>query len=401
MKALLAHPGTQYAAKLAHELWQNGFLHRFWSGLALTRDRLDKVHPYLGTLGQRLNNRTIDIPPSHLRILPLLELSYLAKRSLGGESQRILHERNSSFQQRIPDEEINAVDVGIGFDTSSHILIDRFHSLGKPFIVDQTIAHPVAKARIFDDVRRQFPAWSRDLDYRLTEVRAAETQEHEKADLIVVASSFTQQTLIEQGVSPTKIVCNPYGVDLQRFKVANRAADRPFRFFFAGLISARKGVPLLFQAWRQLDRPQAELWLAGPVSGTAPTDWLGAVPRVKFFGKVSNAVVADLMGQTDIFVFPSYFEGFGLVLLEAMASGLPVITTTSTGGPDLFENGKGGWIVEAGDKDALITAMRYCVDHASQMPSIGLQARRLAEKFTWTAYGNRWAELLSRMTEAT
>lgn len=395
---LLAHPGTQYSAKLAHQLWRIGILHRFWTGLAVSQQKIDALRSFMPTLDQRLQNRVIDIPAFYLRTIPFLEISYLAKRRLlGNESQRALHKRNSLFQQRIPDEEIQSSDIGVGFDTSSNILIDRFHGLGKPFILDQTIAHSAAKARVFKCVREQFPAWKDDLDDRIGEVAAAESQEHEKADRIVVASSFTKGTLLEQGLSPEKIVVNPYGVDLERFRGGTRkGANGPLQFLFAGLISARKGVPLLLEAWRQLRPTNAELLLVGPISTGIPDDWRDWLPNVRFLGKLPNAQLAQVMARSDVFVFPSYFEGFGLVLLEAMASALPVITTSATAGPDIVEEGASGWVIEPGNLDGLVQRMQFCLDNRESLVEMGSRARVIAEGFSWNVYGERWAELLKQ-----
>jgi alpha-maltose-1-phosphate synthase len=394
-RVLLAHPGTQYAAKLAHQLWRRGVLHRFWGGLVISEPSLKKFQRYFPIMGPWTHNRCVDIPSSHLRTLPSLEFLYLLKRRLRGDSQRVVYQRNSCFQRRIPDEEIRAVNVGIGFDTSSSILIDRFHGFQKPFILDQTIAHSAAKARAFDSVRREFPSWKHDLEERLQEVAIAEAREHEKADRIVVASTFSRNTLLEYGIPSEKIAVNPYGVDLHRFHAApTRGKDQPFRFLFAGLISARKGVPALLQAWRHMRPTNAELLLVGPTSKGIPNNWLAATPEVKFLGKLSNVALGQVMANADVFVFPSYFEGFGLVLLEAMASAMPVITTSSTAGRDIIEDGKSGWVIEPGDVEALVERMQFCVQNRSSLAAVGRRARTIAEGFSWNAYGARWLTLL-------
>jgi glycosyltransferase involved in cell wall biosynthesis len=115
-------------------------------------------------------------------------------------------------------------------------------------------------------------------------------------------------------------------------------------------------------------------------------------------GKVSNTELAGIMAESDVFVFPSYFEGFALVLLEAMASGVPVITTTATAGPDITTPGEDGWIIEPGNLDALIEAMRFCLENRDRVTEMGANARRTAERFSWDAYGDRWVEILQAVT---
>jgi alpha-maltose-1-phosphate synthase len=98
-----------------------------------------------------------------------------------------------------------------------------------------------------------------------------------------------------------------------------------------------------------------------------------------------------------VLVFPSYFEGFGLVLLEAMACGLPVITTTATAGPDIVSAGEDGWIIESGDLGALEEKMTYCLEYPEIVRQMGLQARATAERYSWSAYGDRWMTILAEL----
>jgi glycosyltransferase involved in cell wall biosynthesis len=137
----------------------------------------------------------------------------------------------------------------------------------------------------------------------------------------------------------------------------------------------------------------AELWIAGPITPTA-TSRVSANGNVKILGKVPNPELAKIMAESDAFVLPSYFEGFGLVLLEAMAAGLPVLTTTATAGPDIVTEGVNGFIIEPGDLDALVSGMKFCLENREKIVSMGMNARETAEQFSWNAYGDRWAKIL-------
>ena len=397
IKTLLAHPGTQYSAQLARQLHRHNCLHRFWTSFALPENSLIEraLRGCMRTPPSWLGNRVVDhVPADKIRTVPSLELLALLRQKFGTEAQIALHERNDNFQRAIPDDEIAQSDVVVGFDTSSSILADRAAKARRALILDQTIAHPRSKNRVYELIRRQFPDWSDDLEVRAASVSTAEDAEHRKANRIVVASSFTKSTLVENGVPAEKILLNPYGVDLRRFSFTEGPrSGRPFRFLFAGLVCARKGIPLLLKAWEALGRKDAELWIVGPVSPTAPGNWLDGA-RAGFFGKLSNTELAGVMAESDVFVFPSYFEGFALVLLEAMASGLPVITTTATAGPDIISPERDGWIIEPGNLDALVETMRFCRENRDRIAEMGANARRTAERFSWDAYGDRWVEIL-------
>jgi len=404
IKTLLAHPGTQYSAQLARQLHRHNCLHRFWTSFALPENSLIErsLQRFMKTPPNWLGNRIVDhVPADKIRTVPSLEVIALLRQKLGTEVQIALHERNDNFQRAIPDLEIAQSDVIVGFDTSSSILADRAAKAGRALILDQTIAHPRSKNHVYQSIKKQFPDWRDDLEVRAATVSAAEDAEHRKANRIVVASSFTKSTLVENGVPAEKILLNPYGVDLRRFSFSERPrSGRPFRFLFAGLVCARKGIPLLLQAWAALGRKDAELWIVGPVSPTAPGNWLDGA-CAGFFGKLSNTELAGVMAESDVFVFPSYFEGFALVLLEAKASGLPVITTTATAGPDITTPGGDGWIIEPGNLDALIEAMRFCLENRDRVIEMGANARRTAERFSWDTYGDRWVTILQDVVKTT
>lgn len=315
---------------------------------------------------------------------------------LGGEPQVVMHWRNEKFQRAIAQADIEQCDAVIGFDTSSNILVDRATNAGRPLILDQTIAHPKSKHRVYESIKTQFPDWADDMDVRAHKVSAGEEYEHKKATKIVVASSFTKESLVENGVSGEKIILNPYGVDLTRFSSKHQERrSGPFRFLFAGLVCARKGIPLLLQAWKKLRPKEAELWIVGPRTPTAAAK-CKSEDNVKIVGQVPNAELASIMSQSDVFVFPSYFEGFGLVLLEAMAAELPVLTTTATAAPDILTEDKDGFIIKPGDLDALVNKMEFCLKNRGLLSEMGKRARATAEQFSWDAYGERWAEILSR-----
>ena len=100
------------------------------------------------------------------------------------------------------------------------------------------------------------------------------------------------------------------------------------------------------------------------------------------------------MKKADVFVFPSLFEGFGLVLLEAMAAGLPVITTQNTGGPDVIEEGKEGFIVPAGSVKALRSKIRWMIENRERVVEMGRQAHARAEELTWGVYSQNYKKIV-------
>lgn len=403
MKVLLAHPGTQHSFALAEQLHRRNLLHEFWTCFALSRKslrgRLFNCAP--GFIRDRIYNRLIDLPSWKLRTLPYFERKARRDLARGVTAEKVMFDRNTEFQELISKKSIDGADIVVGFDTSSWVLIDRARRAGKRFVLDQSIAHPRASQDAAERVGDQFPDWSESFRPTMESLLQAQVQEHARADLIVVASSFTRDSLVANGTSEPKIRVNPYGVDLQRFHPSvNSASSRPLRFVFVGALTARKGVPVLLAAWKKLQPIDAELWMVGDVSAKV-SELIQDSPGLKILGRRSRDELPEVLRSCDVFVFPSYFEGFGLVLLEAMASGLPIIATEATAAPDLIDTDDVGRLIQSGNVDQLVEAIKYFIDHRNDLPRMSKASRARAEQFSWSSYGDRWAKILSSLERGT
>lgn len=396
-QVLLAHPGTQYSYQLAKELQRLGRLAAFHTSIAIrSRSNLARSINALPRFARhRVANRILDgMPGDKLRVHPFAELLSLLKQQFeGGASEANLHARNAHFQNAIPQQVFETVRAVIGFDTSSWILAERCRQAGVSFVLDQSIGHPDSKTAIYKRIRDEFPHWDTSIEARRPEVRRAEQIEHDLADLVVAASSFTVRTLVENGVAAEKIRVNPYGVDIRRFTNKQTEGKHPLRFVFVGSVTARKGVPLLLKAWRLLRPGSGELWLIGPIANHL-RPLLPSQQGLRIIGAVPQIELPSLLQQCDVLVFPSYFEGFGLVIPEAMACGLPVIATDATAAPDIYSEGEGGWIVPVGNVESLAARLDHCLSDPVRTRAQGHVARRIAEKQTWGGYGDRWASIL-------
>ncbi|MCS7079319.1 MAG: glycosyltransferase family 4 protein [Chloracidobacterium sp.] len=402
MNVLLVHPGTQHAFQLARQLARQGLLGGFWTGLAL-REEAWWVRWLSQSAGvrERLGNRLLaGVPRNRLHLQPWRELAALWAVRRGKPALDVFLTRNARFQRAVPLAALRAAGAVIGFDTSSWILAERCRELGKPFILDQSIAHPLWKKQVLEAVAARYPDWRETVVPPPPEMLAHEQKEHELATAIVVAGSFTKRSLLAHGVPEGKVMVNPYGVDLDAFTPRSaREEGRPFRFLFLGSLTARKGLPLLLEVWRKLAARQAELWLVGPVA-PAVRRLIPDLPGLSVLGKRPHRDLPDLIRRCDVLVFPSYFEGFGLVVLEAMACGVPVIASDATAGPDVIEDGVDGWLMAAGDAERLQAVMEAALTRPDQTFAMGRLARRKAEAYTWETYGLRWKTLLERVLDS-
>ena len=403
MKALLVHPGTQHSYPLARQLQRLGCLSRFWTGFAYLPD--SPLGRGIGYLPPRLKSkvmaRSLDgLPAEKLRTRPYVDLSALRRLWTGYDEQIVMFERNQFFQETIPEEELAHSNVVIGVDTASWLLAERASVLGRSFILDRTTGHPRAFERLVPDLSRQFPQWMEDSRRRLPQLSSAEEIEHRHARWIAVGSSFARRTLVERGVPTEKIFITALGIDLNLFRSVPRPnISRPLRFVFVGYLSAAKGVPLLLDAWHSLGNVNAELWLVGSTSERLAS-LVPPLPGLRSVGRVSHSDLPAMLCQCDVLVLPSYFEGFGAVLLEAMAAGLPIIATDSTAAPDLITDGVEGYVIPTGNGEALSGAIKRFITFPDRLAPMSRAARRCAERYSWDAYGDRWMGILRQVGDA-
>jgi glycosyltransferase involved in cell wall biosynthesis len=396
MSVLIAHPGTQYACHLARELQAVGLLHRFWTGFAVSDSSI--VGSLIRTFPQRwqekLSNRILkDIPSSRLKTVPMLEFRAL-REVRKKPSEDVFYERNRRFQLAIPDSEIAAVEIVVGYDTSSWILAARAKALGKRFILDQSIGHPLAKEKVYNRLRASYPQWAHTFKPKSGACLEAEKLEHELADIVVAPSGFVRDTLVTEGVDKRKIEIIPFGTDTTLFFPSNepRVTREKMVFLFVGLINARKGIPVLLEAWIRLDPSNAELWLVG--GGAIPQELVSSLPQsVKLLGRRPKPEVARLMRKANVFVFPSFFEGLAQVQVEALASGLFVISTYESGAYDLITEGVNGSIIRAGDVAKLHERLARLCEESARSSVTAANEKRF--DLSWNAYGKKWCELLS------
>lgn len=259
--------------------------------------------------------------------------------------------------------------------------LKRAKQLGAVTSVERASYHPVAQTRLLE---QEYSRWGLPYTASPTAVHRA-VAEIEAADYVLIPSEVVQRTFLEQGVPAEKLIQIPFGVDVQRFRPATgaRRGNEPFRALFVGNVSILKGVPHLLAAWEALNWKDAELWLVGRDS--LPHEiWqnFGNLPGLCRRGYVADPVA--LFQKADVFAFPSLTEGSALVTYEAMACGLPLVTTANAG--SVARHGREGFIIPPNDADALAKRLEQLRADVNQRQQMGANARLRAEQFSWERY---------------
>lgn len=233
-----------------------------------------------------------------------------------------------------------------------------------------------------------------------------EKKTYQEASAVVAVSDTVKQSLVNNcKTEADKISVLPNGVDLQRFqpigpgehnllKDVVDVENNTFLGFFVGdLKSNRKNLDLVLNALVQL--PQTvHLAIAGSTHQSPYPELansLGLQDRVHFVGHRSD--VDELMRGADVFLFPSHYETFGLVVLEALASGVPVVTSPTVGSSTLIKPGENGFLVDSHDLAGVVESMQLLLGDADKREAMAIAARRSAESHSWNAMAESYEKL--------
>ncbi|TAF07675.1 MAG: glycosyltransferase family 1 protein [Nostocales cyanobacterium] len=230
-----------------------------------------------------------------------------------------------------------------------------------------------------------------------------EKQAFRQAKVVIAVSTKVADELVNIGVPRDKIRVIVNGVDLQEFSPGATSRQKlglpenvTLALFAGDIRTTRKNLDTVLQALVKV--PNLHLAVVGTTEGSPFPELansLGISERVHFLGYRRD--IAEIMRAVDFFVFPSRYEACSLVLLEALASGLPVITATATGGAELVTPEAGIILPDTDNIDALAAALLSLQDNSLRQ-QMGKAARTVAEQHSWTmmaqTYLNLFAELI-------
>lgn len=224
----------------------------------------------------------------------------------------------------------------------------------------------------------------------------------DQADHLVCVSMLLKRRMEECGVTaPMSVILNGFQV-----KDATPTPDKsPLSMIQAGYLVARKKADVTIRAFASLRErhPDAVLDIVGSGSEMerfrALCGELGVSESVHFHGFLPNPETLAKMAKSQFFVMPSVNEGFGIVYLEAMASGCITIGTEGEGIADLIVSGENGFLVPPDDPEAIVRTVEWCLKHPGEAATVAEKGRQDALKLTWekntSQYVNLFRELIS------
>jgi glycosyltransferase involved in cell wall biosynthesis len=220
-------------------------------------------------------------------------------------------------------------------------------------------------------------------------------REYESADYIFVPSRYSQRSFIEKGFSESKVIRIPLCNEKATFPPPEPKKLDKFTVFCVGGHFYRKGIFYLLKAWKELNLKNAELLLRSDIPKEFPQ--LMNLPGVVYLRPLSGEEIIPWYQKAHIFVLPSIDEGFGMVTVEALAAGLPVVVTNNVGSSDIVDDGKDGFIVPIRDSGALKDKILFFYNNPEKVKEMSRSALEKAKEYSKEKFTERMIEAYSRM----
>ncbi len=402
---LLSHPtGNEFVRAILTGLLEANELDSFHTTISL--DQSNAVFP--GLLSNVLSRRCFPVPASKTVVNPWRELTRLFAGSLGlsfitqHESgwasldsvyqeldqlvTKRLYERSSAKHNQMPTAIYSYEDASLNsFRAAKHFGMKRFYDL--------PIAYWQTSRKLLQEEAARWPDWEPTL-YATRDSQAKverKSEELELAEVVICPSKFVLDSLPET-IKESKVCLvaefgsPPLDNELTpEQRLTEKPGGAPLRVLFAGSMGQRKGLADLFAAFNMLKRKDVELVVMG--TPLLPLEFYRKqCAHFQHQTTRSHEEVLRLMQSCHILVLPSIVEGRALVQQEAMVCGLPLIITANTGGADLIDEGKTGFLVPIRSPEKIAEKINWFADHRNEIATMGECARQKASLLTWDGY---------------
>jgi glycosyltransferase involved in cell wall biosynthesis len=341
-------------------------------------------------LKRLLDRREDSLPPDKITAFNLFGLRYaqaLTHAPSLVERERVFLEYGERFCEMVLRHNISNGFAVYAFQSAA---LPLFLKNCQIKILEKFSAPAVIEWQLWFDEHGLWPDWEEPYPEReVFQPRIElEQRELELADTVICGSEFVVQGIKSLGISPEKLKVVPYGIEVSRLTTDRQPWDgyRPLRLLFAGGVTLRKGVQYLYQALEKLPGLPLSVRVVGSIAIQEPFRRLMS-EKAELTGLVPRHDMRRHYAWADVFVFPTICDSFGIVQVEALASGLPVITTPNAG--SVARDGIDGFIVPIRDSEALAAKIELLAGDPELLHWMSQNARQRAQDFSWEKYGER------------
>ena len=384
-----------------------------------------------------LSARSDEIPDDLVHAFPFRTLFWKwRERRLAaqGRSHEAFLQTDSAFASKVASLRLPDHNVFFGYSYASLETLRAEKARGIITVLDQIDPGPVEFRLVAEEMVRNPGLAGPPLSFP-TAYYDRLRREWELADVLVVNSEWSRDAIIAEGADASKIEVLPLAFEenAEKLKTAqwskeqtpqakevrgqksevrvkpqsgNAASSGPvvgspvvsspprtLRVLWLGQVNVRKGIHYLMEAARLLERENVHFDVVGAI-GILPAAVASAPKNMTFHGSVSRDRAAEWYRQSDVFVLPTLSDGFALTQLEALAHGVPVITTPNCG--RVVEDGKTGFIVPPRDAQALADAIRRFVRNPKLAAEMSPRCIEASKAFSIEAYGKRLVEIIQK-----
>lgn len=291
--------------------------------------------------------------------------------------------------------------VVLGRENASSRTFEKAKATGAICLLDLPAPHISTVQKLMAIETQEFPDASNEIheEHEYAPERVArKTSELELADCILVASQMTERSVVQAGIDPAKIVRIPYGC-VPPTQTKTQFSNRKPVVLFVGGCSMRKGVPRLLRVWKRLKaHHHFTLRLIGNMVLTEKflEQYRGLYEHIP---TIANSMLLQHYSTSYCLAFPAVADGFGLVVNEALASGLPIVASSNNGAPGFVEHNRQGLIYEHGDDEQLASHLDWMMTNPVRVEEMSDESLQLAESWTWSQYREAYAKLVSGLIE--
>jgi glycosyltransferase involved in cell wall biosynthesis len=394
---LLAHPtGNTFSRAAARAFHARGWLQEFDTCFCWNQDSpLARLLP--PSLAAQLSRRSFtDVPHALQHSHPWRELGRL---TTAGLPLPWLHRHEQgpfsvdavyrSFDRHVAKclPNLAGLQAVYAYEDAALRTFQAAQALGLRRIYDLPIGYWRAARQMFEEERELQPEWActltglNDSPAKL----ARKDQELQLADLVIVPSDFVRSTLLSYGASAAPIAVVPFGSPPPLAAPPQATTGGPLRVLYVGSLGQRKGLSYALDAVQALGE-QVSLTLIGRVTAPECRPLVAALERHRWIETLPHHQILEQMRQHDVLVLPSLFEGYALVISEALSQGLPVLTTANSGATQAIRDGVEGFIVPIRSSQAIAERLQQLGSNRDLLAAMRLACLRRAAELSWAGY---------------
>lgn len=230
------------------------------------------------------------------------------------------------------------------------------------------------------------------------------------ADTIITVSEYTKREIISLGINPFSVLVLPPGLEREKLNLFSTSEEeiRSLKILCVGHCTPRKGLIYLIKAFSLIEKRGFTLHLVGKVKKNSKY-YKSIISLIKDLKLTQDVFLYERLEQeelnrlylaSEIFVLPSLKEGFGIVLLEAMYHGLPIVTTKISAMPELVTDGENGLLVPVADPIALAEAISKLIEHPDLRGQMGEKGRqRVTNSYHWDTTCSKFLSVIQNMSD--